>query len=88
MSLIHFFRPSSIPVYNCTSGAVNPVTWGQLESEGHKSLLRNPFSGVLWYPGGSFKRSRIYNSVCVTAFHTIPAYLIDVMARLSGKKPL
>ncbi|XP_026474314.1 putative fatty acyl-CoA reductase CG5065 [Ctenocephalides felis] len=80
-------RPSSIPVYNCTSGAVNPVTWGQLESEGHKSLLRNPFSGVLWYPGGSFKRSRIYNSVCVTAFHTIPAYLIDVMARLSGKKP-
>lgn len=77
-----------IPVYNCVSGAQNPVTWARLEECGRTHLRRNPYSGVLWYPGGSFKSSRLYNEVCVVALHTIPAYIMDGVARLSGQKPM
>ena len=55
---------SSIPVYNCTSGAVNTLTWGTVEREGLQILRNNPYSGVLWYPGGSFKENWHTNRFC------------------------
>ena len=58
-------RPSNtIPVYNCTSGGVNPVTWGYFESVGVDMILKFPMENILWYPGGSFKENKILNSVC------------------------
>ena len=55
---------SSIPVYNCTSGAVNTLTWGLVEKEGLKIIRNHPYSGVLWYPGGSFKENHYTNRIC------------------------
>ena len=55
---------SSIPVYNCTSGALNTLTWGTVEREGLEILRNNPYSGVLWYPGGSFKENFYTNRIC------------------------
>ncbi|XP_047097438.1 putative fatty acyl-CoA reductase CG5065 isoform X1 [Schistocerca piceifrons] len=81
-------RPNSILVYNCTSGSTNPIRWRDVEEIGHENLLKNPFSDVLWYPGGSFKSSRLVNNFCVFAFHLLPAYMLDIAARLSGKKPI
>ena len=49
------------PVYNCTSGGVNPLTWGQWEDEGLDIVAKYPFEGVLWYPGGSFKENHYVN---------------------------
>ena len=49
------------PVYNCTSGGVNPLTWGRVETEGLPILLRNPYEGVFWYPGGSYKENYYVN---------------------------
>ena len=49
------------PVYNCTSGGVNPLTWGRGETEGLPILLRNPYEGVFWYPGGSYKENHYVN---------------------------
>nr|CAD7431151.1 unnamed protein product [Timema monikensis] len=80
--------PNNILVYNCTSGSLNPIRWGDIESIGHECILKNPFSNVLWYPGGSFKSSRLLNMLCVLVFHSAPAYLFDMVARISGKKPM
>ena len=55
---------STIPVYNCTSGAINTLTWGTVEREGLGILRNNPYSGVLWYPGGSFKENFYTNRLC------------------------
>ena len=49
------------PVYNCTSGGVNPLTWGRVETEGLPILIRNPYEGVFWYPGGSYKENYYVN---------------------------
>nr|CAD7197092.1 unnamed protein product [Timema douglasi] len=86
--LISPVKPNNILVYNCTSGSLNPIRWGDIESIGHECILKNPFSNVLWYPGGSFKSSRLLNMLCVLVFHSAPAYLFDMVARISGKKPI
>ena len=58
-------QPSNaIPVYNCTSGSVNPIRWGQLETLGMSAMRKYPMENVLWYPGGSFKQSAFVNKVC------------------------
>lgn len=51
----------NIPVFNCTSGAVNGLTWGRIESEGLPIIHRNPYEGVFWYPGGSYKENYYVN---------------------------
>ena len=52
---------AAAPVYNFTSGGVNPLTWGRVETEGLPILLRNPYEGVFWYPGGSYKENYYVN---------------------------
>jgi len=78
---------SSIPVYNCTSGAVNTLTWGLVEKEGLKIIRNHPYSGVLWYPGGSFKENHYTNRICQLIFHYGPAHLVDIVLWILGKKP-
>jgi fatty acyl-CoA reductase len=84
----YWSRPNNILVYNCTSGALNPIRWGEIEDIGHQLIVQNPFNDVLWYPGGSFKSSRAIHNICVVALQVIPAYVFDIFARLSGKKPM
>ena len=58
-------QPSDkIPVYNCTSGGANPVTWGYFENVGMDMTLKFPMENILWYPGASYKENKILNSVC------------------------
>jgi len=77
----------NIPVFNCTSGAVNGLTWGRIESEGLPIIHRNPYEGVFWYPGGSYKENYYVNRFFQLWFHYGPAHLVDLLYRLMGRKP-
>ncbi|PSN49948.1 hypothetical protein C0J52_18202, partial [Blattella germanica] len=81
-------RPSSIQVYHCATGTLNPITWAEIEEIGYKIIINNPFNDIIWYPGGSFKSSRILNKICVFMFQFIPACALDFMSRMTGKKPV
>jgi len=82
-------QPSNaIPVYNCTSGTINPIRWGQLETMGMTAIRKYPMENVLWYPGGSYKESALLNYICQVTFHSLPAYLMDTASYLMGKKPV
>jgi hypothetical protein len=106
---------STTPVYNCTSGGINPITWGQVEAWGLQTLVDNPYQDVFWYPGGSYKenwylnrffqvfrisscwkcfhipsrpKSNKYNLfILQLLFHYGPAHCVDLLCRLSGRKP-
>jgi len=80
--------PSTIPVYNCTSGSLNPMTWGEMEAWGYDSLVRFPLNNAVWYPGGAFKDTQLANLVCKYIFHSGPAHLVDTYSRLVGAKPV
>lgn len=75
------------PVYNFTSGGVNPLTWGRVETEGLPILLRNPYEGVFWYPGGSYKENYYVNRFFQLWFHYGPAHAVDLIYRMMGRKP-
>jgi len=80
-------QPSNnIPVYNCTSGGVNPVTWGYFETVGMEMTRRFPMENILWYPGGSYKENKMINSICEFVQHTVPAHLCDTVLWLMGRK--
>jgi len=78
---------SSPPVYNCTSGATNPITWGQVEIWGLDILINNPYQDVFWYPGGSYKENWHVNRFFQLLFHYGPAHIVDLVCRIAGKKP-
>ena len=52
-----------IPVYNCTSGSSNPITWGQMETLGMAALREYPMENVVWYPGGSYKENPLVHKI-------------------------
>ncbi|XP_058799064.1 putative fatty acyl-CoA reductase CG5065 [Phymastichus coffea] len=76
------------PIFvNLTESRENPITWRRALDTGKKHALANPFSGPLWYPGGDFTTSKIYHLFIVFFLHTIPAYFLDTLLRLTGNKP-
>lgn len=66
----------------------NPITWGRALDIGRKHFYNNPFSICLWYPGGSIKSSYFLHMLAMFFFHLIPAYFVDGIMSLIGKKPL
>ncbi|XP_014246768.1 putative fatty acyl-CoA reductase CG5065 isoform X2 [Cimex lectularius] len=79
-------RPNNIIIYNCTSGATNPIKWGYLEDVGFQMILKYPPRDILWYPGGSFKTNHYLNTLHTLLAQMIPAYCIDFIAKMAGKK--
>ncbi|XP_078050394.1 putative fatty acyl-CoA reductase CG5065 [Augochlora pura] len=76
------------PIYmNVTNGAENPITWRKAIEMGKVHARNHPFSGILWYPGGTNTNSVVYHWIRVILFHLIPAYLLDGVIMLSGNKP-
>lgn len=79
---------NDIRIYNCTSGKLNCITWGDIERIAFPILLRYPPVEVFRYPGGSFKNSKLFNDVSIVFEHLIPAYLFDTLCKLLGKKQM
>ena len=42
-------------------------------------------SDVMWYPGGNFTSNLTKHKIEVVLYHYVPAYIIDFLARLSGR---
>lgn len=75
-------------VYNLTSSSDFKVSWAEIIEIGRKVTEKVPLNGVVWYPGGSMKKSRLHHNICVFFLHTIPAYFIDALIFLAGYKPV
>ncbi|XP_043483087.1 putative fatty acyl-CoA reductase CG5065 [Leptopilina heterotoma] len=75
-------------VYNLTSSSDFKVTWAEIIERGRRVTEKVPLNGVVWYPGGSMKKSRLMHNICVLFFHMIPAYIIDALIFLAGHKPI
>merc|ERR1719334_2395336 len=52
---------NNIQIYNQTSGNCAPLKWGEIYKMAEKHLFANPLEGMVWYPGGTFKRSITVN---------------------------
>ncbi|KAL0809207.1 hypothetical protein ABMA28_011431 [Loxostege sticticalis] len=76
-------------VINFTSSAEIKVTWLEMIDAGREIIMnRVPLNGVVWYPGGSMKHSRLYHNICAFFFHWLPAMFIDTLLFCLGYKPI
>jgi len=78
---------SPIKIYNQTSGNSAPLKWGEIYKMAEKHLFANPLEGMVWYPGGTFKRSITVNRLYELVLHELPAHVTDIVCKLIGKNP-
>lgn len=63
-------------------------SWGESIETGKRFFYDYPLSYALWYPDGSIKKNYYHHLFCVIFFHYLPAYLIDFLLLLFGRKRL
>ncbi|CAK9816059.1 Putative fatty acyl-CoA reductase CG5065 [Anthophora quadrimaculata] len=80
-------KPEKPIFMNVTSGDENPISWGYAVDTGKRHATTHPFTGLLWYPGGSITTLKFYHWIRVIFFHFLPAYLLDALIVLTGNKP-
>ncbi|CAH0404504.1 unnamed protein product [Chilo suppressalis] len=81
-------KPGRCPVYNVTSGSINPLTWGQFTRLCVKWARENPSKYVMWYPNFRFTESRLLNTFWEVSCHFLPAFLYDVLLKAQGRKAI
>lgn len=73
------------PIFHCTSGEGNPVTWGHIENM--FSIIRKyPSIQVLRYPFGTFKSNKYHDKITRWFAHLLPALIIDLICVVMGRK--
>ncbi|XP_063219802.1 putative fatty acyl-CoA reductase CG5065 [Bacillus rossius redtenbacheri] len=82
------YNKSDRRVYHLTSSAEIQISWAEIIERGRRITQRVPLNNVVWYPGGSMKKSRLAHLICVFFFHFLPAIFIDTLIFLSGHKPI
>jgi len=76
-------------IYHLTSSAEIKVSWEQVINIGRWVVCnRLPLNGVMWYPGGSMKSSRLHHNICSFFYHWVPAFLIDCLLFCIGYPPV
>lgn len=76
-----------VMVFNVTESGVNPITWGEILDTGRRHLYENPLENAIWFPDGSIKANKTMHDLSVLLFHYFPAYLLDFLITICGKKP-
>lgn len=77
---------AQIPVFHCTSGTENPVTWGQVQVYVMTALALFPSILTYRYPNGSFTNNERLDKFYRITLHYLPAYIFDFLIKLFGGK--
>ncbi|XP_011495398.1 PREDICTED: putative fatty acyl-CoA reductase CG5065 [Ceratosolen solmsi marchali] len=77
----------ALRVYNCTSGSINPIKWGEIGELTRKYAIESPSKYVMWYPHVTYRSSQIFHKVAIAILHFLPAFVIDLILRFRGSKP-
>ncbi|KAK7574219.1 hypothetical protein V9T40_011410 [Parthenolecanium corni] len=80
-------KPKHIPVFNLTQYETESIKWGEVIELGKKSIGECPFEMVLWYPGGGIYANYYVHFILSVLLHWIPAYFLDSLLFLVGRKP-
>ncbi|KAK9875977.1 hypothetical protein WA026_011078 [Henosepilachna vigintioctopunctata] len=75
--------------FHLTSSSDYQFSWEEIIELGKEVITtRIPFNQVVWYPGGSMKKSRLHHEICFYLFQIIPALFIDLLLMILGYKPV
>ncbi|XP_034479219.1 putative fatty acyl-CoA reductase CG5065 [Drosophila innubila] len=80
-------KSNNLLIYNCCTGQRNPIIWSEFVKFAMTSVRKHPLEGCLWYPTGDLRMNRPMNTLNCLLKHFLPAYILDGVARIMGKKP-
>lgn len=79
---------NDVYLFNFVSGCEQPITWGLFNILSQKYGEKYRSSLQIWYTYFMFiKNFHIYR-LSVIFFHFVPAYVVDFIARILGRKPI
>ncbi|KAK0049591.1 fatty acyl-CoA reductase 1 [Biomphalaria pfeifferi] len=81
-------RPKDVLVYNCTSGQINRLTWGAMESSLRENFIVNPCHDMARVPNPRFTPSMFWRDTMWFLDQMVPAYIMDFYLWVTGKKPI
>lgn len=79
-------RPDGLKVYNCTSGQINKITWGQIERMSCEYFMKNPLENVARIPNPRFTKNVFWHDINVLFDQMLPAYMMDFYMWVSGRR--
>ncbi|XP_026485989.2 putative fatty acyl-CoA reductase CG5065 [Vanessa tameamea] len=79
-------RSKDVRIFNMTLSGIQKITWREIIELGKKWVNEYPFTVALWYPGGTIKSYWLTHQVAHILTHVLPAYFIDMLLLLLGKK--
>ncbi|XP_052738909.1 putative fatty acyl-CoA reductase CG5065 [Bicyclus anynana] len=79
-------KPKDMRIFNITLSGVQKIKWKEVIELGEKWVNIYPYTVALWYPGGTIKSYWFTHQLMVILTHIIPAYFVDLLLFLLGKK--
>lgn len=65
-----------------------PFRWGEFENLVRKHARESPSKYMMWYPDFTFRTNKFIHAIIVATLHFLPAFVIDLILRLQGCKPM
>lgn len=82
-------KDSLVPVIHCTTGALNPVYWGQVvDTTLHYFTRDMPMSDLYRIPGGRVTPNRFEHRLRLFFDHLLPAHAVDLVCKIAGRRPM
>ncbi|XP_069133714.1 fatty acyl-CoA reductase 1-like isoform X2 [Argopecten irradians] len=81
-------RSEEMKVFNCTTGSINSLTWGDMEDYTKRYSIKNPFNTVTRVPSLMFTKCVLWHDINVLFNQVLPSYLLDIYMWSTGKKPI
>lgn len=79
---------ADVPVFHCTSGKDNPITWGYLQVAILSMWALYPSISTYRFPMGAFTNNRRVDNFWRATQHYLPAYILDFVTRIGRGKPI
>lgn len=75
-------------IYNYVSICQNPITWRRFMRLNETYGMQIPSTHILWYYMFYLNKHKFVHDICVICLHMIPAFIVDTLLFLSGRKPM
>lgn len=83
-----FTRTNTVPVYNCTSGQINPIKLSEIVDKTVQMSRRTPSKYVMMLPATTFRTNILVHLWFELLFHFLPAFVFDMILIMQRKKPM
>lgn len=73
-------------MYNYASGILNPIRWWEFKLWGMRAFDKFPCKEMMRCPSVEIRTNNLIYEIELALYHKIPAFFMDAVIRLSGKK--